>query len=144
MQNCNVTLLICQETHEVLLVKKDRTDFAGRYNGIGGKLLEGELCYNGAIREIEEETGADVDDRLSFLGTTILPEDCATHDPEGVTLDFFTAMVDKSEVSQQPGETEEQKWFPIDEVLATPVTSKVFAGMGDIQYFLNLAVNGYK
>lgn len=144
MQKCTVAFLICQETHEVLLIKKDRTDFAGRYNGVGGKVNEGESYYEAAVREIHEETGAEVGDRLVYLGNTVLPEDCATHDPAGVTLSFYTANVEKSEVAQQPGETEQLKWIPIIDVLDTPVTSKVYAGMGDLQYFLNLAVNGYK
>lgn len=138
-----VCLLICRQTNEVLLVKKDRTDFAGRYNGVGGKLEKGEFPEECAVREIKEETGADVKGRVRWLGSTDLPKDCATHGADGCALHFYTADVDKTEVSQQTGETEELKWFPIDEVLQTPVTSKQFAGYGQVQNYLALAILGY-
>lgn len=37
MLECTVCLLLCRETQSVLLLRKDRTDFAGKYNGVGGQ-----------------------------------------------------------------------------------------------------------
>lgn len=139
--NYTVCILICRETEKVLLIKKDRTDFAGRYNGIGGKLEYRENPALGAIREIKEETGADVTGRLHKLGKLQISYDCACHDPQGCTLHYFTADIAEEEVSQQPGETEKLTWFPIASVISIPARSKTLAGDGDLQYFTNMALN---
>ncbi len=143
MMSYTVCLLICRETGRVLLVKKDRTDFAGRYNGVGGKLERRENPVLGAIREIREETGADVLGRVVKLGKLTIPYDCGKHDPQGCTLHFFTADVREDEVSQQEGETESLTWWPIKSAVAIPACSDTFAGDGDLQYFINIAWNGF-
>ncbi len=143
MMHYTVCLLLCDSTQEVLLCKKDRTDFAGRYNGVGGKFNSGETPEECAIREIHEETGANVAGRIRLLGRSWLPQDCAMHDPEGCVLHFFSANVEKNEVCQQPGETEPLEWFSTEEVLNTPVMSNKFAGPGHIQSYLRIAICGY-
>lgn len=140
MMEYTVCVLICRETNRFLLSKKDRTDFAGRFNGVGGKIEPGETPAAGAIREIKEETGADVTGRLCKLGTLQLPLDCGKHDPQGCVLHFYTADVSEEEISQQPGETEQLTWFPAKSVVAIPAASETFAGDGDLQYFANLAL----
>lgn len=143
MMSYTVCLLICRETGRVLLVKKDRTDFAGRYNGVGGKLERCENPVLGAIREIREETGADVSGRVVKLGKLTIPYDCGKHDPQGCTLHYFTADVHEDEVSQQEGETESLTWWPVKSAVAIPACSDTFAGDGDLQYFINIAWNGF-
>lgn len=141
MMNYTVCFLICRETGCVLLLKKDRTDFVGRYNGVGGKIEANEMPYSGAVREIREETGVDTAGRLYWLGTLMLPDDCGKHDPEGCTLHFYTADVGEDEVSQQVGESEQLAWFPVRVVISSAPTCENFAGRGDVQYFVNLAWN---
>ena len=141
MLECTVCLLLCKETESVLLLKKDRTDFAGKYNGVGGKLEPEESAEECAIREIHEETGADVRGRLVWLGTLICPHDCVKHDPKGVTLYFYSAEVRQSEVSQQVHETEKLRWFFVKDLLTMPLNNHLLAGDGDVQYFLNEAVH---
>jgi len=42
---------------QVVLVKKNRPDWqAGKYNGIGGKIEEGECATDAMVREFKEET----------------------------------------------------------------------------------------
>ena len=139
MKNYTVCSLVCRETECVLLIRKDRTDFAGRYNGVGGKIECGEMPYTGAARELREETGVDTAGRLYWLGTLTLPSDCGEHDPEGCTLYFYTADVQEDEVSQQVGESEKLSWFPVGEVTHSAPTCETFAGNGDVPYFINLA-----
>lgn len=143
MQQYTVCFLLSQSGKEVLLLKKDHTDFAGKYNGVGGKCEKDEAPYNCALREIEEETGAEVSGTLKWLGTLTIPMDCGVHDPEGCTLFFYSAKVEKSEVNQQEGESEQLCWFPVSEVVSAPPTDGRFAGSGDLQYFVKVAVDGY-
>lgn len=140
-----VCFLFSLDKTEVLLIRKDRTDFAGKYNGVGGKVKAGESFIKSALREIKEETGANVASTLEWLGALSLPWDCLCHDPEGCTLHFFGAVVSKKEVSQQVGETEELKWFPVDYVLDAPVLGDAWlAGEGDVQYFIRQALRKFE
>lgn len=140
MLECTVCLLLCRETQSVLLLRKDRTDFAGKYNGVGGKLEPTECAEECALREIKEEAGADVQGRLLWLGTLMHPRDCVRHDPDGVTLYFYGAEVSAGEVHQQPGETEKLRWFLVEDLLNLPTNNEVLAGDGDLQFFINEAV----
>lgn len=140
MQLYTVCLLICEKTNRVLLIKKNKTDFRGKYNGVGGKFEAdetGEMC---AIREIKEETGVDVEGRLVWLGTFHHPQDCVKHDPEGCLLYFYAASIEENEVHQPKGETEKLKWFDINHILAMPTYNDVLAGNGDLQFILNEAM----
>lgn len=48
---------------DVLLIEKQKPDWQkGKFNGIGGKMKEGELGSSAMTREFEEETGIDYDD----------------------------------------------------------------------------------
>lgn len=52
-----LTLCMVCNDDKVLLGMKKRGFGAGRWNGFGGKLLEGETIEQAAIREIKEEVG---------------------------------------------------------------------------------------
>lgn len=44
--------------NEVLLIKKNKPNWQkGKYNGVGGKLEEGETALEAMVREFEEESG---------------------------------------------------------------------------------------
>lgn len=50
--------VICLETKEVVLIKKNRPEFQkGFLNGIGGKIEPGEMVFAAMVRECEEECG---------------------------------------------------------------------------------------
>lgn len=53
------TLTFLFQDHQILLIKvpKDRGDWAGLYNGVGGHVERGEDPYTAALREVNEETG---------------------------------------------------------------------------------------
>jgi 8-oxo-dGTP pyrophosphatase MutT (NUDIX family) len=105
-----LTLVLVHDEERVLLGMKKRGFGAGRYNGFGGKLEEGETIEAAAIRECEEESG-------------ITP--CSL-DRAGVLKFSFAGREDALEVhvfavaefSGQPKETEEMRpeWFLWDDV----------------------------
>src|SRR4051812_23340605 len=67
----NVTLCLLIKGDEVLLAMKKRGFGAGKWNGIGGKVNEGESIEAAAVREAEEEIGVKIDIKdLEYTATT--------------------------------------------------------------------------
>jgi 8-oxo-dGTP diphosphatase/2-hydroxy-dATP diphosphatase len=100
-------------TQQILLAMKKRGFGAGRWNGVGGKLNDGEGIREAAVREAEEE-----------IGVKIIPENL-----ESVAiLDF--SFENKPDWNQQvhvffttewegePAESEEMKpeWFAVQDI----------------------------
>ena len=54
------TLCLLKKDNQILLAMKKRGFGEGKYNGVGGKIEEGETPEEGTIREIEEEFGIKV------------------------------------------------------------------------------------
>lgn len=121
--------------NRVLLQTKDRTDFKGKLNGVGGKFKLGEFPFDCAMREIKEETGAEPK-ALVWLGDFHCPTNAdERYRLEECHLHFFAGFVDPAHVSQQPGETEKLGWYNIQDILADP-TNPQLAGDGDAWYFI--------
>ena len=56
-------LLFDEKMENVLLTKKNRPDWQiGKYNGVGGKVEDGETHYNAMVREFNEEAGRVIKD----------------------------------------------------------------------------------
>ncbi len=55
-----LTLCLVHEHPRILLGMKKRGFGAGRWNGFGGKLMEGESIEDAARREMKEEAGIDI------------------------------------------------------------------------------------
>ncbi|OGI95845.1 hypothetical protein A2917_01170 [Candidatus Nomurabacteria bacterium RIFCSPLOWO2_01_FULL_42_17] len=104
------TLCIVHQHPRVLLGMKKRGFGAGRWNGFGGKIADGESIEDAARREIEEEAGIKIKNinkvgiiHFEFKGN---PEILEVHIFKG---DDFIG---------EPRESEEMKpqWFYIDEI----------------------------
>lgn len=106
-----LTLCIVHRGDRVLLGMKKRGFGAGRYNGFGGKVLEGETIEEAAFREVSEEAGITIasPEKLGIL------EFSFEHDPSEV-LEVHIFKV--REFSGNPRETEEMKpeWFGVEEI----------------------------
>lgn len=83
--------------------------------GAGGSVLKGETPYEGAKRELFEETG------VTAEILTLLAEVSKVHD-NGVGAHYFIYLcetdMDKSAVVLQEGETIAFKWITLDELLS--------------------------
>lgn len=136
-----VVLLFNGDGSKVLLQTKDRTAFAGMLNGVGGKIEKGETPYEGAIREIQEETTLVETDigNFTWLGTLITPEQCDLKNPDMNPELYFMAGVvrDESKAKKNPESTEPVEWYGIRED-NTIVTDLQLAGDGNLSYFIEI------
>lgn len=105
-----LTLCIIHQHPKVLLGMKKRGFGAGRWNGFGGKVNEGEEVMEAAKRELLEEAGI-VIDKAKHVG--ILDFSWKGR-PEILEVNIFKA----DDFHGKPIESEEMKpnWFHIDEI----------------------------
>ena len=106
-----LTLSFIIENNRILLAMKKRGFGAGRYNGFGGKVEEGETIEEAAKREFLEESSVEVK-RLEKIG---IHEFEFAHD-RGNILEVHVFHV--TNYTGEPVETEEMKpeWFPLDAI----------------------------
>ena len=62
MKKLNVIIVYNKEVNKILMCKREKEPYKGKYNLVGGKLEENEDSLEGAYRELEEETGITKDD----------------------------------------------------------------------------------
>lgn len=105
-----MTLCIVHQHPHVLLGMKKRGFGAGRWNGFGGKLKEGESIEKAAKREVLEEIGVEIDllekrgiIEFEFLGN-----------PELLEVHIFHV----GDFSGEPRESEEMRpqWFNVEKI----------------------------
>ena len=99
----------------------------------GGSVLAGETSPQGAVRELQEETGVKADpEELRFLCRKrgSLPDG-------GELLDLYALRWDipARQVKLQPGETVDARWFSLDEWEAKVRAGKIWAGAKDKAFF---------
>ena len=134
MRQDTLVFLLNDNRKDILLAMKKRGFGAGKYNGVGGKVNEGETILDAAVREAHEE-----------IGVTIKPSDLEK------VAELIFSFDQKSEWSIHchvyltykwkglPIESEEMapKWFTLDSI--------PFQNMWiDDQYWLPLVVSGQK
>lgn len=105
-----LTLCIVHQNEKVLLGMKKRGFGAGRWNGFGGKLNEGETVEDGAKRELLEEAGIVPVDLIPFANFRF------TFLDSGDDLEVRLFKITK--FTGEPTESEEMKpqWFNVNEV----------------------------
>jgi 8-oxo-dGTP diphosphatase/2-hydroxy-dATP diphosphatase len=105
-----LTLCIVHESSRVLLGMKKRGFGVGRWNGFGGKLVQGETIREAAVREVQEEAGIVVDG-LQKVG---ILEFEFKGSPEILEVHIFKV----EHFSGEPAESEEMKpqWFELGEI----------------------------
>lgn len=105
-----LTLVVFHEHPRVLLGMKKRGFGAGRWNGFGGKLHQGESVEQAAMREMQEEAGI-VPNELSKVGIIDFELE---NDPEILEVHIFKGRGFVGE----PQESEEMKpqWFNVEEI----------------------------
>lgn len=105
-----LTLIIIHKDGKVLLGMKKRSFGEGRWNGFGGKLMEGESLETAAHRELLEEAGVTVP-HLEEVG---MLDFAFESDPMVLEVHVFRA----TDLIGEPVETEEMlpKWFAEGEI----------------------------
>ncbi|XP_024432734.2 oxidized purine nucleoside triphosphate hydrolase [Desmodus rotundus] len=104
------TLVLVVQPERVLLGMKKRGFGAGRWNGFGGKVEEGETIEDGAKRELQEECGVTAD-TLHKAGHILFE---FAGEPEQMDVHIFRA----DSVHGTPTESDEMRpqWFPLDRI----------------------------
>ena len=68
MKKLNIVLLYNKEETKILMCKREKEPYKGKYNLVGGKIEPNEDELQAAYRELEEETGITANDvKLSYL-----------------------------------------------------------------------------
>lgn len=57
MKKLNVILVYNKEENKILMCKREKEPYKGKFNLVGGKLEENETEMEAAYRELKEETG---------------------------------------------------------------------------------------
>lgn len=116
MKNTTLLFLIKKNNNkisEILLAMKKRGFGAGRYNGVGGKLNEGETIEQAVVREAYEEIGSMVQEselqKVAELAFTF------PHRPD---FDQLVHVYTTEMWSGEPVESEEMKpeWYSIENI----------------------------
>lgn len=107
MQKYTLGFIFNKNLDHVLLMHKNRPDWqAGKVNGLGGKLFDGEDSIDCIAREIKEESNLDIQkERFVYIGNL---------SSDTFHMDVFGAVYDGSLADAQSMETEEVEWFQIE------------------------------
>lgn len=126
-----LTLCFAHDDSNVLLGMKKRGFGAGRWNGFGGKLQEGETIEAAALRELKEEAGlVSRDMEKRGVVTFVYNDDQATMEVHIFSVTNFDG---------EPEESDEMlpKWFAYNEIPFNDMWP-------DDKYWLDLFLDGKK
>lgn len=102
---------VVEKNGKVLMVQEKKERCYGKWNLPAGHLDPNETIIEGAIREIKEETGCDVEATgIAVIANRVLENDIF------VEIIFTTKLV-KEEIKIDPEEILDVKWLDIEDVL---------------------------
>lgn len=125
MKKLNVIIVYNKEENKILMCKREKEPYKGKYNLVGGKLEENEDSLEGAYRELEEETGITKDDTIL---TYLMNFEYKLLDMQ---LQVFVGKLNKEKTLVE--EVNKLYWMDLNENF---FDEKKFAGEGNIGYML--------
>jgi 8-oxo-dGTP diphosphatase len=121
------------EMEHVLLLNRIKPPFEGLFNGVGGKIEEGETPFQAMIRELKEETGMDNSQYSE-------PKKMVTLLLEGIELTaFYTVVKETPSYELTPTDEGVLSWLHIEFNRLLYADNELLAGDGNIPYFIRLA-----
>ncbi len=129
MKKFVVLMVFTKDYKKVLLVKRNKKPYAGCWNGIGGKVEEGESILDTAKRECLEETGI-VLENPKHLFTLSYPEENPKN--PGTVLNVVYDFTDEKEVKENYEGTYE--WKDVEFVMDSE--SREIAGYSNLCQFV--------
>lgn len=103
---------IVQKENKILMVQESQENCYGQWNLPTGKLDDGESIFEGAVREVFEETGCKV--KL----TKVLPI-LSSRKPSLVRIIFLTELLEEN-IHFDKNEILDVKWMEIEEIKKMP------------------------
>ncbi len=103
---------IAEKDGKFLLVQEAKESCRGKWNIPAGRLEVNETVFDGAKREIKEETGCDVElTGLLQVGNRVLKDDIF------ISIVFSTRLLSEN-ITYNPKEILDVKWFTYEELLS--------------------------
>ena len=102
---------IIEKDGKILMVQEKKKMCYGKWNLPAGHLDPNETIVEGAVREMKEETGCDVEvTGVAIIANRVIPDDIL------VEIIFTTKLV-KEDIKIDPEEILDVKWMDINDVL---------------------------
>ena len=130
LRRLNCSVVFDQHKDKVLFCKRAKEPYKGRYNFVGGKVEPGELSYDAAYRELQEETGIGRNDICLFKMM-----DFVYYGTENFVLEIYVGQL--QEDVQLVEEVNPLLWLSLSEDFADPDR---FAGDQNIAHIINVAL----
>lgn len=132
MKKLNVILVYNKEENKILMCKREKEPYKGKFNLVGGKVKQGEDEVSAAYRELEEETGIT---KESIILSNVMSFEYKMSNME---LEFYAGRLQEDlqvveEVNKLYWLDREENFFDIDK----------YAGEGNIGHMLE-QVDMYK
>lgn len=107
------TLLFLRRDDEILLAMKKRGFGAGKWNGVGGKLEQGESLHDALVRETQEEIAV-TPTNYRLVAELDFVQDAETEDPWHMYVYAYLC----NEWQGEPTESEEMapQWYPLVDI----------------------------
>lgn len=129
MRQYVVVMLFSNDKNKILMVKRNKPPYQKCWNGVGGKIEQGETKIEAAIRETKEETNIDLISPKLHV-TYIYPE--GDWDNSGIELSVLYDFVNEVQVdSNYEGIYE---WKDID--FAMDFNNKEIAGFANVSQMI--------
>lgn len=108
-------VLTLNEKGQVLLGKRKNAFAAGEYGIPSGHVDSGETFQQAAVREVNEETGVQIqeDSLLLFAISNYIID---TWDSQYVTFDFLLTVPSESIATKEPHKNEGWGWYDLDKL----------------------------